>query len=271
MYKPAAVACIFIILLASTAGCSILPATPNTTGKQGIAGEASTADLPQLPEQYVAPPLGTLRSGPTVTNPTLPERLPRILPEQRTTINGTGLSGNGTNASTTVTSTTISSASVPVAQFTANAALGYAPFTVQFMDSSLNTPVSWSWDFGDNSYSFLQNPSHTYNTGGQYRVILTAANAAGSSSFSNNTSVYAPGFSVSPDHGAAPLAVTLTNTGTGSPQPSTWLWDFGDGTTCASENKVHTYVLSGTYDVKFRVSGPAGTTWVNKTAAVTVT
>jgi PKD repeat protein len=206
-----------------------------------------------------------------VTPSTLPERLPPIVPEQRTTINGTGLSGNGTNSSTTGTSTTNSSASVPVSQFTTNTAMGYAPLTVQFMDSSLNLPVSWSWDFGDNSYSFLQNPSHIYNAGGQYRVILTAANAAGSSSFSSNISVYAPGFSVSPDHGAAPLAVTLTNTGSGYPQPSTWLWDFGDDSTCTSENKIHTYVQSGTYDVKFRVSGPAGTTWVNKTAAVTVT
>jgi PKD repeat protein len=271
MYNPAAVACMFIILLVSTAGCSILSTTPNTTGKQGIAGEASIADLPPLPEQYVAPPLGTPHAGPAVTTPTLRERLLLIVPEQKTTINGTGLSGTGTNSSTTGTSTGNSSASVPVAQFTTTTALGYAPFIVQFMDSSLNTPVSWSWDFGDNSYSFLQNPSHTYTTWGQYRVVLTAANAAGSSSFSSNISVFAPGFSVSPDHGAAPLSVTFTDVSSGYPHPTAWLWDFGDGSTCPSQNKIHTYILPGTYDVKLRISGPAGTVWVNRTAAVMVT
>jgi PKD repeat protein len=188
-----------------------------------------------------------------------------------TTINGTGLSGNGTNSSTTSGRTTVSNVSVPVAQFTTNMAMGYAPLTIQFVDSSLNIPASWSWDFGDNSYSFLQNPSHTYTAGGQYRVVLTAANAAGSGSFSSNVSVYAPGFSVNPDHGAAPLPVTFTDTGSGYPKPTAWFWDFGDGVTCINQNKIHTYEQSGTYDVKFRISGPAGTVWLNRTAAVTVT
>jgi PKD repeat protein len=263
-------ACIFIILLISTAGCSILSITPNPAVKQGVSDEASSAELPPVPEQYVAPPVGTPETRLAVITPTLPGTLPRIVPAQLTTINGTGLSGNGTNSSTSDTSTTISSATVPVAQFTANTAMGYAPLTVQFMDSSLNIPASWSWDFGDTWYSFLQNPSHTYNAGGQYTVRLTAANGAGSSRFSSNISVYAPGFSVTPDHGAAPLTVTFTDTGSGSPQPTAWFWDFGDGSTCISQNKIHMYVQSGIYDVKLRISGPAGTIWVNKTAVVTV-
>jgi PKD repeat protein len=131
-------------------------------------------------------------------------------------------------------------------------------------------PAGWSWDFGDKSYSFLQNPTHTYNSGGLFTVRLTAANAAGSSSSSSNISVYAPGFSVTPDHGAAPLTVAFTDTGSGSPQPIAWFWDFGDGSTCTSRNTNHLYSVSGTYNVGFRVSGPGGTLWVNKTAAVTV-
>jgi PKD repeat protein len=160
---------------------------------------------------------------------------------------------------------------VPVAQFTLSRTTGYAPFTVQFTDSSLNLPTSWSWDFGDGSYAFLQNPSHTYSSGGRFTVRLTAANTAGSGSYQGNVSAYAPGFSAIPDHGAAPLSVTFTDTGTGFPQPTEWYWDFGDGSSCSSQNKVHQYILPGTYEVKFRISGPAGTTWVNRTAAVTVT
>jgi PKD repeat protein len=271
MYKPGAVACIFIILLLSTAGCSILSTTPNPVVKQGATGEPSTADLPPLPEQYFAQPTGSLMSGPELTTPTLPERLPLIVPAQMTTINATSLNSTDSSGGTTNPGTNRSAAAVPVAQFTTNTALGYAPLTIQFRDSSLNIPVSWSWDFGDSSYAFLQNPSHTYTAGGEFPAVLTAANPAGSGSFSKNISVYAPGFSVTPDHGAAPLTVTFTDTGSGFPQPTGWFWDFGDGSTCLARNKVHQYGMAGTYTVKYRISGPAGTVWVNKTAAVTVT
>ena len=265
MYKPGIMSCFLIILLVSTAGCSILTTTPNPTIKQGISGEASTAELPPLPEQYVAPPPGTPETGPALSTPTLLPFLPLIVPAQMTTINGTGLSSNNPYSIPS-----IPNASAPVVQFTTNMAMGYAPLIVRFADSSQNTPVSWSWDFGDNSYSFLQNPYHTYTVGGLYHVTLTAANAAGSGSFTSNISVYTPGFSINPDHGTAPLTVTFTDTGSGYPQPTTWFLDFGDGSNSTSQNIIHTYVLPGTYDVKFRISGPEGVVWVNKTAAVTV-
>ncbi|MFA5414691.1 MAG: PKD domain-containing protein, partial [Methanoregula sp.] len=48
----------------------------------------------------------------------------------------------------------------PVASFTGTPTSGFAPLTVAFTDSSINTPTSWSWSFGDgSSSSTLQNPS----------------------------------------------------------------------------------------------------------------
>jgi PKD repeat protein len=268
MYSPGLVAGIFIILILSTAGCSGHPSPANTTGKQGVAAEVPAA-LPPLPEQYNAVPAVTPQDRPAVTTPAVPEEIPLIEPAQISTINGTSLS-NSSN-STSGTTTTITGATVPVAQFTAGTAMGYAPLNIQFTDASLNNPSVWSWDFGDGASSFLQNPSHTYSAGGQFPVTLTAANSAGSDSFSSNISVFAPAFTAIPDHGAAPLAVTFTDTGSGYPPPTAWLWDFGDGITCPSQNKIHTYVLPGTYDVKLRITGPAGSVWVNRTSAVTVT
>lgn len=63
----------------------------------------------------------------------------------------------------------------PVADFT---------FTVQglavaFTDTSTGNPISWSWDFGDDSSSSEQEPVHTYDKPGTYTVILTVANLAG--------------------------------------------------------------------------------------------
>jgi len=48
--------------------------------------------------------------------------------------------------------------------------------------------------------------------------------------------------------GAAPLAVTFTDTSTGT--PNRWLWDFGDGHFSDSQNPSHTYACSGTVTVK---------------------
>lgn len=52
--------------------------------------------------------------------------------------------------------------------------------TVQFSDNSMETPSSWSWDFGDGTGSNLQNPTHAYLTSGAKTVVLTASNCAGS-------------------------------------------------------------------------------------------
>jgi plastocyanin len=52
--------------------------------------------------------------------------------------------------------------------------------TVQFTDTSTNTPTSWLWNFGDATTSTAQNPTKTYSTPGTYTVTLTATNAGGS-------------------------------------------------------------------------------------------
>lgn len=53
--------------------------------------------------------------------------------------------------------------------------------SVQFSDQSLNTPTTWTWNFGDSSPgSSSQHPSHTYLAAGTYTVSLTASNSYGS-------------------------------------------------------------------------------------------
>ncbi len=48
------------------------------------------------------------------------------------------------------------------------------PLTVQFTDQTTPAATSWLWDFGDGYTSSQQNPSHTYNSYGQFNVTLTA-------------------------------------------------------------------------------------------------
>lgn len=66
----------------------------------------------------------------------------------------------------------------PVANFTCNVTEGCVPLTVLFTDKS-KSATEWSWDFGDGSGSKKQNPTHIYNSKGDYTVSLKVKNADG--------------------------------------------------------------------------------------------
>jgi len=69
----------------------------------------------------------------------------------------------------------------PNADFNGDQLAGLVPFTVAFADTSIGTITSWEWDFGDGSpVSIEQNPTHTYETFGNYSVSLTATGPLGS-------------------------------------------------------------------------------------------
>jgi PKD repeat protein len=69
----------------------------------------------------------------------------------------------------------------PVACFTGTASASPPLCGVVFKDSSLHSPTSWYWNFGDGtSPSILQNPTHVYSGSGTYTVSLTVSNAYGS-------------------------------------------------------------------------------------------
>ena len=63
------------------------------------------------------------------------------------------------------------------AAFTATPVNGTAPVDVQFQDTSVGNPVTWTWSFGDGQVSTLQNPIHRYTNPGSYSVTLQAQNA----------------------------------------------------------------------------------------------
>ena len=85
---------------------------------------------------------------------------------------------------------------------------------------------------------------------------------------------YTPGqvqvfFSISPNWGQAPLTVQFTDQSVGS--PTSYYWQFGDGSISTEKNPIHTYQIPGVYTVTLRgtnsQSGGVGV-WNN---AVTVT
>ena len=160
----------------------------------------------------------------------------------------------------------------PSADFAFSAAcLGDTNF---FTDSSLGTPTSWLWDFGDFTTSTLQNPLHAYIASGTYTVTLTISNATGCSDIAVKIVNIPPGIPVA-NFTAAPVTVcagspvNFTDTSTGS--PTTWLWNFGDGGGGNVQNPAYTYLIPGTYDVTLTVTNGCGTDIDLKVAFITVT
>jgi len=149
------------------------------------------------------------------------------------------------------------------AEFTGTARTGPAPLAVSFTDASTGSPASWLWDFGDGTSSTERNPSHTYVEAGTYTVSLTVTDANGeSSTWTEPNYVTAlpltADFTASPSFGSAPLVVTFTDRSIGT--PTTWFWDFGDGTTSAAQTPTHTYELVGTYTVRLTITDAKGET-----------
>ena len=64
------------------------------------------------------------------------------------------------------------------------------------------------------------------------------------------------GFKANVTSGTRPLTVQFTDQSTGS--PTSWLWDFGDGTNATIQNPSHTYSTAGSKNVKLTVTGQGG-------------
>lgn len=96
---------------------------------------------------------------------------------------GGGCSGTGDCVTTITANTTVTATFTqlpPVANFIGSPTSGNAPMIVSFTDTSINSPTSWDWDFGDLQNAAEQNPVHVYKSAGTFSVSLTATNGSGS-------------------------------------------------------------------------------------------
>jgi PGF-pre-PGF domain-containing protein len=178
----------------------------------------------------------------------------------------------GSNVSTQLSYITV--ADMPVANFTSNVTSGAIPLSVNFTDSSTNSPTTWFWEFGDGTNSTSQNPTHIYTSTGAYNVSLNASNVAGSDvtmQLSYITTAVTPvaNFSANVTSGLAPLSVNFTESSTNS--PTSWFWDFGDGTNSTDQSPTYTYSSAGTYNVSLNASNAGGSNVSTQLSYITVT
>lgn len=139
-----------------------------------------------------------------------------------------------------------------------------APFIVNFQDLSPDAQ-GWQWDFGDGGTSTIRNPSHTYNTSGQFTVRLTITDSKGCVNTITKSSfvrIIAPSLSISnaPNGGCAPFNYAPIAAINAIDGVASYLWDFGDGFTSTAANPNHTYPAPGSYTIRLTITTTGGCT-----------
>lgn len=130
---------------------------------------------------------------------------------------------------------------------------------IYFTDYSIaiDTITAWLWNFGDGNTSTAQNPTHEYLANGMYEVILTIS----SDSCENSVTDFIVIGNTPPGDCMADFSYYI-NPGnlvefydySWSLSPiSSWLWDFGDGSTSNLSYPVHTYASTGVYLVSLTI------------------
>jgi|SRR5882672_7253455 len=171
----------------------------------------------------------------------------------------------------------------PTAQFSGTPRSGKAPLTVRFTDASVagTSPITdRQWNFSDGGISNEMNPMHTFNTAGNYTVILNVASAVGADRAEKAAYIQAlappvaptADFLGSPTSGSVPLQVQFTDRSVnGGAAIMSWSWDFGDGGSANTQNPIHIYLLPGNYTVTLFVTNSVGPGRITKTGYIRVT
>ncbi len=138
-------------------------------------------------------------------------------------------------------------ASVPIANFNFNVnACGYL---VNFTNLSLNAS-NVQWDFGDQSYTYNNDPLHFYKDAGTYTVNLKvfSANAVCFDSITKQVVVGKPTAAFKTAVDTCSLKLSTTNKSLNAVQ---YQWQFSDGTSgVTSVDAVHTFSTGGSYVVQ---------------------
>jgi len=144
----------------------------------------------------------------------------------------------------------------PAINFTAMPRVACAFQTVQFANLTTDTSgqVETLWLFGDSGTGTAFNPVHEYSDTGFFNVTLFVTNNGCRDSLKIDSFIR-----IKPpiakfkyeNRCSNKLNFTFTDQSIGA---TTWLWDFGDGTTSTAQNPVHNYSSYGTYQVKLVVT-----------------
>jgi len=142
--------------------------------------------------------------------------------------------------------------------------------TATFTNTSVDA-TSYVWNFGDQSSSIEENPTHTYANDGVYTVTLTATNNCGSTIFEQTVTIVTPptaSFNLSGSTGCALFTVQFTNTSSSNATTFAWVFPGGTPATSMEASPSVTWNTAGVYIVTLTASNSAGSS--TSTATITV-
>ena len=132
--------------------------------------------------------------------------------------------------------------------------------SIFLFSNSSDLGINNNWDFGDNTSSFLTNPTHVFADSGYYRVTLTGTSLTNDCPASDSVDLVVlpyPEVTATSDttNGCIPLPVNFSSS---VKSVGYYLWDFGDGNTSTLANPNHIYTNDGYYIVNLRFEDLTG-------------
>jgi gliding motility-associated-like protein len=128
--------------------------------------------------------------------------------------------------------------------------------STQFVDSSKTISgslINWNWNFGDNTSSGIQNPTHPFSIAQNYTVTLVVTSSFGCKDTAKKVVTVIPGptgdFSINPNPAEALEVAQFTDLTTGPTSLVSWFWNFGDASASNQQNPQHAYNVQGDYSV----------------------
>ena len=152
---------------------------------------------------------------------------------------------------------------MPVADFSLQPDSQCTGLDVDFTNRGSSGPgLNFFWDFGDAMSSTMENPSHPYQTAGDYDVkfrIRTDSGCADSMEMQQAVAIVAHPIA---SFTANPLVANFFdpdfNFNNQSSNASRYFWSFGDGTSSSSTSPSHSYADTGRYEVRLEASNSLG-------------
>jgi len=159
------------------------------------------------------------------------------------------------------------SISNPVAGFAADSLVCLGD-SILFTNNSTGA-TSYSWDFGDSTFSAAANPTHVYDSTGTYMVILIADNSCTSDTVMQAITVVDSAITANFNFSILNCS-TIVNFSSLSAGSTNIVWNFGDGSPSdTGSNPVHNYPSSGTYTVTLIASNACNSDTIQQQVVIT--
>ena len=153
--------------------------------------------------------------------------------------------------------------SPPTASFSHSPTSPQAGQTITFTGSASGgtLPYFYSWSFGDSSTGTGSSTTHSYQTAGDYSVVLNVKDSSGQTTSATQTVTVSStpptltaSLSFSPSSPQTDQQVIFTASASGGTSPYIFSWNFGDGTTGTGSTVNHSYSSAGTFTVVLTVN-----------------